>query len=76
MFTLKPQPTLRGYVAWAFQQVVESRGVTLAEGAAWTVEQWVAQNEDLLKTEYGVTLERFQDFQAGYKAALGDKGDS
>ena len=62
MAIVKPQPTLKGYVAWAFLEFIAARGVTQAEGAAWIVDQWIQENQETLLKEYGIDPAKFQNY--------------
>lgn len=38
---LSPQVTLRGRNAWVLQVLLEARGGSLPEVAAWVIDQWI-----------------------------------
>ncbi len=57
---LKPQPTLKGYNAWVVARLVEAKGITQAEVAAWIIDRWVDGNGRLLADEYGISREHFR----------------
>lgn len=56
---LKPQPTLKGYSAWAFNRLIFIEGWSLAEGAAWIITNWLKENKELLDEEYEISVKRF-----------------
>lgn len=68
MDTAKPQPSLRGFVAWAFLKYVEKRGVSQAEGAAKIIEAWFDDH-------YAELAERYDISQALYDEARRGRGD-
>lgn len=57
---IKAQPTLRGFNAYVLARLVEARGLTVAEVAAWMIEQWIDQNMELLEARYGVSVASFE----------------
>lgn len=59
METLKPQPSLRGFVAYALRELVKQRGMSQAEGAAWIIDRWIEEHYEMLATRYGITLEKY-----------------
>lgn len=59
MDVVKPQPSLRGVTAWMFMKLVQKRGVTQAELAAWVIERWFDEHRDWL-AELGITQEQFE----------------
>ena len=68
--TIKPQPTLRGYSAWALERLVEARDISLAEGAAWILERWIDEQNDYLATRYRISIETFMESR-GLKWVVG-----
>lgn len=57
--TVKPQPTLHGYNAWVIRRLVEVRGTSPAEVAAWILDHWIDDNDELLEQRYGIRREDF-----------------
>jgi hypothetical protein len=47
--TIKPQPTLSGYVGWSLAQLASHRGLPLATCAAWVIDRWVEDNQKYLE---------------------------
>jgi len=77
METVKPQPTLRGFTAWALLRLVEARGVSLAEGAAWVLERWFDEQDEYLERKYGITIDEFKkdaDRAKRQREPSGDEG--
>ena len=56
----KPQPTLKGYAAWAFKRLVEAKGTGPAQVSGWIMERWIDENGKLLREEFGISREQFR----------------
>lgn len=63
MESLRPQPSLKGFVAFAVSRFVEARGTTVADAAAYMIERWVDDNYDMLKDRYKIDVEAFAEYQ-------------
>ncbi len=61
---LKPQPTLKGYTAWVFSEVVETLGFSHAEGAAHIISQWIRDNAEELKEDFGISIPAYRNAKA------------
>jgi len=59
-YTSKPQPTLRGFLAWAFDQYVTADDQEAGPMAAQMIDHWIRQNAKYLEEEYGITRERYR----------------
>jgi len=59
-YTSKPQPTLKGYFAWAFDQYVNADDQEAGPVAARMIDDWLRQNTKLLEEEYGITRESYR----------------
>lgn len=59
-YTSKPQPTLKGFLAWAFDQYVSADDQEPGPVAAQMLESWLRLNRKMLAEEYGVTRERYR----------------
>ncbi len=56
---IKPQPTLKGYTAWAFDRLIKVQGISQAEGASWVVERWLQAERQYLAEQYQISPEKF-----------------
>lgn len=59
-YTSKPQPTLRGYLAWAFDEYVRADDQEPGPVASSMIGDWIRQNWKILEDQYGITRERYQ----------------
>jgi hypothetical protein len=59
-YASKPQPTLKGFFAWAFDQYVEADDREAGPAAAAMIEDWLRRNSKLLESEYGITRDRYR----------------
>ena len=57
----KPQPTLKGYQAWAFEEFIAIHGMSPAEGAAYLIGQWFQDNRDRLAQDYEISISRYRE---------------
>ncbi len=51
---IKPQPTLNGYNAWVFRQLLEAKGIGPAQLAEWIIDRWIDSNGQVLSDEFDV----------------------
>ena len=58
---IKPQPTLKGYTAWAFTRLIAIQGVSQAEGISWIVDRWLQIERDHLELQYGISPQKYRD---------------
>jgi len=58
--TSKPQPTLRGYWAWAFDEFVKGDAKEASPVAAQLIEDALRARQEELARDYGITRERFR----------------
>lgn len=56
----KPQPTLRGYWAWAFAQFVAADDKEAGPVAAQLIEDALRARQEELAKDYGITRERYR----------------
>ena len=56
---LKPQPTVKGFYAWVIERMEVATGDSPAEAAAWIIRAWIDNNQDFLRTSYGIRREDF-----------------
>lgn len=56
----KPQPTLKGYFAWAFDQYVGADDKEPGPAAEEMIEDWLKRNSKLLADEYNITRDRYK----------------
>ena len=56
----KPQPTLTGFTAWAFNRLVDAKGEGDGPVAKWIIDRWIEDNLPLLAEKYGIKREQFQ----------------
>lgn len=59
-YTIKPQPSLRGFAAYVLQEFVATRGITPAEGAAYMIERWIDEHREELEKDYDLSLKTFR----------------
>ncbi len=57
---IKPQPTLKGYNAWAFTRLITILGISQAEGASWIIERWLWGMREYLDQEYGISPKKYR----------------
>ena len=65
MDTAKPQPSLRGFVAWAFLKYIKKRGISQAEGAAKIIEAWFDDHFDELEARYKISPDYYSGKDIG-----------
>lgn len=65
---LKPQPTLKGYTAWVFAEVVDTLGYSHAEGAAYIISQWIRDNAEELREDFGISIPAYRKARAAAEA--------
>ena len=58
-YSSKPQPTLKGFFAWAFDQYIAADDQDAGPVAAQMIEHWLKQNTKLLAEEYNITRSRY-----------------
>jgi len=63
--TSKPQPTLKGFFAWAFDQYVAADDQDAGPVAAQMIEYWLKNNAKMLAEEYGITREHYKQETGG-----------
>lgn len=49
-----PQPTLKGYNAWAFRRLKGARGTGPGPTAEWIIDRWISENGEFLEREFGI----------------------
>ena len=59
----KPQPTIRGYVAWAFKRLQRRKRLGRAETAAWIIERWLDEDPQGYLAKRGITYEAFLEHE-------------
>ena len=59
-YTTKPQPTLKGFFAWSFDQYVNADDKEAGPVAAGMIEEWLRRNAKHLAEEYGITRDRYK----------------
>lgn len=52
--SIKPQPTLSGYNAWAFQRLMVAKGMKPGPLGAWIIDRWIEANAALLEQSYQI----------------------
>jgi hypothetical protein len=66
----KPQPTLIGFYAWAFEEFLKAEDKRAGTLATQIMEEWFRQNGKMLRESYDITRERYQsETGAGAKVA-------
>jgi len=61
--SIKPQPTLTGYNAWAFRQLMAAKDVPPGPLAGWIIDRWIEENAKLLAEAYGIDRRDYQSSQ-------------
>lgn len=56
----KPQPTIKGYAAWAFQRLMRRKRIPRAELAGWIIERWIDEDPDGYLAKRGISYEEFE----------------
>jgi hypothetical protein len=58
--TTKPQPTLKGYWAWVFDEFVQADDKEASPVAAQLIEDALRARQEELAKDYGITRERYK----------------
>jgi hypothetical protein len=59
-YVSKPQPTLKGFFAWAFDEYVRADDQDAGPVAAQIIEAWVRQSSKMLAEDYNISRERYR----------------
>jgi len=73
LHTTKPQPTLTGYSAWAFERLVEQKGQSAATVAAQIIDEWFDSSREQLEDLWNIRFEdweRLQQPEVGFEAEV------
>ncbi len=66
----KPQPTLKGYTAWAFNQLMRRKRLGRAEIAAWIIDRWIDEDSEGYLAKRGITFEALEEELASMPTVL------
>ncbi len=68
----KPQPTLKGYIGWAFTEYVRADDQEPGPTAEAMIADWIRSHAEMLEEQYDITRERYRH-ETGLNVAGAEK---
>lgn len=68
------QTKLEGRSAWAFEQILLAKGVSVSAMGRMILDDWIDKNRDEIKQRFGVSLDDYESVRAAREAEQAGRG--